>query len=112
MRVVLVLIAAAVVAGFLYYSLSQAPDDVRAGVGQPAPDFTATTLDGQTVRLVDLRGKVVVLDFWATWCAPCRAMLPHERELVRKNAGKPLVFLGISADDHPQVLRDFVQENG
>ena len=81
-------------------------------VGQPAPDFTATTLDGRTVRLAELRGKVVVLDFWATWCPPCRAMIPHERELVQKYAGKPLVFLGISADDDAHELRDFLRANG
>jgi thiol-disulfide isomerase/thioredoxin len=81
-------------------------------VGQPAPDFTATTLDGRTVRLAELRGKVVVLDFWATWCPPCRAMIPHERELVQKYAGKPLVFLGISADDDANGLHGFLRANG
>jgi thiol-disulfide isomerase/thioredoxin len=80
------------------------------GTGVPAPDFTAQTVDGQTVRLSDLRGKVVVLDFWATWCPPCRAMVPHERELVKKLAGKPFVFLGVSADNDPNRLREFLRD--
>jgi thiol-disulfide isomerase/thioredoxin len=69
-------------------------------------------VDGQAIRLSDLRGKVVVLDFWATWCPPCRAMIPHERELVKKHAGQPFVFLGISADTDRNRLRDFLREQG
>ena len=62
-------------------------------------------MDGQTVHLSDLRGKVVVLDFWATWCGPCRAMIPHERDLVNKLRGKPFAFIGISADHDLTELR-------
>jgi thiol-disulfide isomerase/thioredoxin len=112
MRVFLVIAAALAVAGFLYFSFSRAPmGDGGVSVGQPAPDFTAQTLDGQTLKLADLRGKVVVLDFWATWCPPCRAMIPHERELVKKNAGKPFVFISVSADKTADILRDFVRAN-
>src|SRR5206468_10320558 len=81
-------------------------------IGKPAPDFTATTVDGRTVRLGDLRGQVVVLDFWATWCGPCRQMIPHERELVQKLAGRPFAFLGVSADADPDRLRAFLRDEG
>src|SRR5262245_36028272 len=111
MRVLLFLAAAAVVAGFLAYTLVRGPQGGGIAVGQPAPDFSAQTLDGQTVRLSDLRGKVVVLDFWATWCPPCVAMIPHERELVQKHQGKPFVFLGISADNAAPALQAFARDN-
>jgi thiol-disulfide isomerase/thioredoxin len=110
MRVILIMVGLAAVAGFLAYTLFRGPQDGGAAVGEPAPDFTAQTLDGQTIRLSDLRGKVVVLDFWATWCGPCVAMIPHERELVSKHAGKPFVFVGISADKDAQALRAFVRD--
>jgi thiol-disulfide isomerase/thioredoxin len=80
-------------------------------VGAAAPDFAAVAVDGQVVRLSDLRGKVVVLDFWATWCPPCRAMIPHEQEMVNKLRGKPFAFIGISADETVTVLRDFLARN-
>ncbi len=57
------------------------------------------------MKLSDYRGKVVVLSFWATWCAPCMYMVPHERELVRRMEGKPFVLLGVNADEDKERLR-------
>jgi len=79
-------------------------------VGRTAPDFSGKTIDGATFGLADLRGKVVVLDFWATWCPPCRAMIPHEREMVRRLSGKPFALVSISADSDEKAFRDFVRE--
>jgi thiol-disulfide isomerase/thioredoxin len=80
-------------------------------VGDLAPEVISQDLDGHVVRLSDLRGKVVVLDIWATWCGPCRAMIPHERDMVKRLRGQPFVLVSISADDDKQTLIDFLAKN-
>ena len=63
-----------------------------------APDFALRDLSGRTVRLSDHRGKVVLVNFWATWCVPCRVELPHLERLYRQYAPQGLVVLGVSID--------------
>jgi thiol-disulfide isomerase/thioredoxin len=77
-----------------------------------APPFSITTTDGQRVSLDDLKGKAVLIDFWATWCAPCREALPHMREIAKKFQGQPLVLLSVSLDEDEQKWKDFVAKNG
>src|SRR5207244_146319 len=77
-------------------------------VGKNAPEAEAEDLAGKPVKLSAYKGKVVVIDFWATWCPPCKAMIPHERELVQKNADKPFVFISISADEKKDTLKGFL----
>jgi peroxiredoxin len=76
-----------------------------------APAFTLTTMDGQHVSMDDLQGKVVLLDFWATWCVPCREALPHIREVAKKFQGQPLVILSVSLDNDQTKWKDFVAKN-
>jgi thiol-disulfide isomerase/thioredoxin len=79
-------------------------------VGKTAPDAESVNLAGKAVKLSDYKGKVVVLDFWATWCGPCRSMIPHERELVKKYEGKPFVFISVSADKKKDTVKEFLDK--
>jgi len=80
-------------------------------VGGTMPELTSKNLEDKEVKLSDLKGKVVVLDVWATWCPPCRAMIPHSRELVKKLKDKPFVLVSISADAKKDTLTDFMKDN-
>ena len=71
--------------------------------GPTAPDFSLSSLAGQTVTLEQYRGKVVLLDFWATWCPPCRMTIPLLIKLQEKYRDEGLVILGISIDDPRQI---------
>lgn len=76
-----------------------------------APPFSVTTMDGQHVSMDDLAGKVVLIDFWATWCGPCREALPHVQEIARKFQGEPFVVLSVSLDRDEDKWKDFVAKH-
>jgi thiol-disulfide isomerase/thioredoxin len=77
-------------------------------IGKPAPEVVIEGLDGKKARLSALKGRVVVLDIWATWCGPCRAMIPHSREMVERLKDKPFTLVSISADTDKKTLTDFL----
>jgi len=75
-----------------------------------APDFTLTKLEGQPLRLSELRGRVVMLNFWATWCGPCRAEIPELNAMQREMRDQGLTIVGVSWDDTVEGVREFQQE--
>jgi cytochrome c biogenesis protein CcmG/thiol:disulfide interchange protein DsbE len=78
-----------------------------AGEHGVAPDFALPDLAGKQVNLSSYRGQVVLLDFWATWCGPCREEIPHFVQLQNKYANQGLQIIGVSMDDGPDPVRDF-----
>lgn len=81
-----------------------------AKVGQAAPDFTLKNLNGESVSLSNYKGKVVLLDFWATWCGPCRMSTPALVRLNEKFKDRGLTVLGISMDENIDNVKPFVTE--
>ena len=87
---------------------------VKAGKDRkPAPEFALKDADGKTVHLSDYKGKVVVLDFFATWCGPCKIEIPWFMEMERKNKAKGFAVLGVSMDDEGwEVVKPFLADLG
>lgn len=77
-----------------------------------APPFAVTTLDGKVVSMDELAGKVVLIDFWATWCGPCRESVPHIRDVAKQFQGQPLVILSVSLDKDQTKWKEFIAKNG
>ena len=75
------------------------------GANTTAPDFSLLDLSGRTVSMNQFRGKIVLLDFWATWCPPCRMSIPELIKMEKKYGDKGLVILAVSLD-HPRQLTD------
>ena len=76
-----------------------------------APPVVVTALDGTRFNLDAMSGRVVLIDFWATWCGPCNEELPEMKRMAKEFAGQPLVIISVSWDQDPQAWKDFVQKN-
>jgi thiol-disulfide isomerase/thioredoxin len=87
-------------------------DDSETAVA-PAPQWELTNVEGKLVKLSDFHGKVVILDFWATWCGPCRVEIPHFVELQKQYGDKGLTVIGVSLDEQgPEVVKKFIKRLG
>lgn len=109
------LLLLAAIAGLLLFTFlsdRSAPPVYEAKVekttASPAPDFSFTTLDGAKMKLSDLRGRAILLNFWATWCAPCRLEIPSMLKVVEESRGQ-LVLLAVSVDTDEKAVRKFMK---
>jgi peroxiredoxin len=90
------------------------PNSLVVGIqrGQLAPDFTVTLVDGSTLSLSDLRGQIVLLNFWATWCVPCRAEMPEFQQAFEANQDQGFTVLAVNLLETPTQIQAFADELG
>jgi len=91
--------AVTIIVAALLFTLSTQHADAAVRRGQPAPAFKTFSIKGQPLSTDGLKGSVIILDFWATWCPPCRESIPHLGELYRKYGKQGLVIIGMSMDE-------------
>lgn len=92
--------------------ISRAPSASPTAIGRPAPDFTVADLDGNPIRLADLRGRPVIVNFWASWCGPCVEEFPLLNAAAAAHVDDGLVVVGIVFRDRSEAARDFMARNG
>ncbi|MFC4618813.1 thiol-disulfide oxidoreductase ResA [Camelliibacillus cellulosilyticus] len=106
-----VILAVFVVAvGYTLVQVLHAKDTGSDGKGDQAPNFSLKTLDGKTVKLSDFRGKGVVLNFWGSWCEPCKYEMPFINEAYQKRP-KNVEVLGVNIQESPIVVQNFVRQD-
>lgn len=115
---VILIVVAMVVSVMLIFGIQKARHGSTSSgsnkiLNQPAPDFTLTSLDGKNLKLSDFHGKAVLLNFWATWCEPCKIEMPWFVDLQRKYGPQGLQVFGVAMDDaSPKDISDFAQKMG
>ena len=115
MRKAVLIVVAIILAVAIYEvgrrsSVHSKPGGRSSVVHSIAPDFSLQDLDGQPLQLANYRGKVVLLDFWATWCTPCLGEIPHFVAFQNQYREQGLQVIGISMDDGPKPVREFYQQ--
>lgn len=84
--------------------------ELRELADKPAPALSLPALDGGTITLEQLRGRVVLVNFWAVWCPPCRKEMPSMARLADKLAGQPFTMLGVNVGESPEEIRAFLRQ--
>jgi peroxiredoxin len=109
-RVLIYGVVALCLIGLYFAGRRQAQKPKPTASGNAAADFTLTDIDSKKLSLADYRGKVVLLDFWATWCTPCREEIPHFVEMQQKLGPQGFQVIGISMDDEAKPVKAFFQQ--
>ena len=94
----------------LWAAAASGAADLKAWTGGPPPALEIRDLDGRLHRLADYRGRVVLINFWATWCGPCRDEMPSIQRLKEKLAGRPFTVLAVNLDEPESRIRKFLSE--
>ncbi|MFC7441817.1 thiol-disulfide oxidoreductase ResA [Laceyella putida] len=110
-RRVLLLVMLGLLGYALFQSMSE-PDDANLEVGEEAPNFEFQTLEGKKAELSDYRGKVVLLNFWATWCKPCRTEMPDMQGTYNKFKNREVEILAVNIAEQPVTINGFVRSLG
>ena len=93
-------------------SSPQVPGGIGTDIGSMAPDFQLMNIEGQNVALSDLSGSPVILNFWASWCGPCREEMPFLQQIYEEWQDKGVLLLGINLREDPSTITDYMQGNG
>ena len=94
----------------LFLLTSAQAQDLRPWKGGPTPPLALNGINGKPIKLEDYRGKVVMVQFWATWCPPCRKEMPSMMRLQAKLAGKPFVILAVNMGETEKEIKDFLAQ--
>lgn len=111
-RWIQVLVFVLVIALLLFFAVGLRLRGQAQPSSGPAPDFTITSFEGQTLKLSDLKGKVVVINFWASWCPPCRDEAPFLERTWRQYKDRGVVFIGVDYVDTETAARAYLKEFG
>lgn len=93
------------------FAAQPSPWEIEGLIGKKAPDFALKDINNKPFNLSSLRGKVVILNFWATWCPPCRAEMPSLNNLYREFRNKGLEVVAISTDRYSSIIKDYISKN-
>jgi thiol-disulfide isomerase/thioredoxin len=102
--------AGLLLAGTVAYRMRSRTPQLEPTSHPVAPEFSVTTIDGRTLALSDYHGKIVLLDFWATWCTPCREEIPRFIQLQNRYGAEGFQMIGISMDDSADPVRAFYRD--